>query len=447
VVIAFIRSGAGRVSALLIVLLAVFGLAGCATQGNTALLIQQDLTQRQPDQALQRLRKLTVPNTDRVLYLLNEGMLLHLAGHWQESNGAFETAQRLMQQLSALSLREQGTSLLVNDSVRSYEGESYEKVMLHVYKALNYLALHQPFEARVEVLQLDQLLRSLSESPSGADPDLGFSRYLAGMIYENLGEWSDAMISYRKAYEDYERHGKKYDLAVPKSLQRDLVRMARMVGLKDELKKYQKEFDIGKEDGLPPGSPGSALGELVVVFNDGLAPLKKEHSVAVTDAKGHLIRISLPYLQRRPPLAAAARLTLGDTSKTTQRVENISAVAFADLDAQMPKITARTLARVIAKKKVEDKAGKDNPLAGALLNVAAVLTEVADTRSWTSLPDNIQLARLPLAPGRYSFQIEVLDSIGRTIGQQTLNDVQIDAEAKTFVSYYWSASSPVGGHR
>ena len=145
---------------------------------------------------------------------------------------------------------------------------------------------------------------------------------------------------------------------------------------------------------------------------------------------------------------AEARLSVAGKTVTTQVVEDISAVAFADLEDRMPAITARSLARVIAKKKMEDNAGRDNPLAGALLNVAAVLTEEADTRSWNTLPNNIQLARLPLAPGTYSLEIELLDDGGRIVTTQTLSDIVIRPERKTFISYYWSATlpSPLGAH-
>ena len=88
----------------------------------------------------------------------------------------------------------------------------------------------------------------------------------------------------------------------------------------------------------------------------------------------------------------------------------------------------------------------DSPIAGALLNVAGVLTEEADTRSWNTLPYNIQLARVPLAPGSYSMKLELLDDRHRIVATPTLDDIVIRAEHKTFVSYYWSASSPIGGH-
>jgi len=41
--------------------------------------------------------------------------------------------------------------MLINDNLKSYEGEGYEKVFLHNYKAINYLILGSCEDARVEI--------------------------------------------------------------------------------------------------------------------------------------------------------------------------------------------------------------------------------------------------------------------------------------------------------
>ena len=64
------------------------------------------------------------------------------------------------------------------------------------------------------------------------------------MIYEELGEWSDAMIAYRKAYEAYKKYQDNFSVAMPAMLKLDLVRLAQRQGLTDELAQYRKEFGI-----------------------------------------------------------------------------------------------------------------------------------------------------------------------------------------------------------
>src|SRR5690606_14309472 len=105
---------------------------------------------------------------DAVLYDLNRAMLLRMAGDYGQSNAAFEQAKDAIDRLDAVSVREQAGALAVNDMLRSYTGAPYERVLLHVYAALNYLALDRPDDARVEILQLDVLLGQEDARAGGA---------------------------------------------------------------------------------------------------------------------------------------------------------------------------------------------------------------------------------------------------------------------------------------
>jgi len=60
---------------------------------------------------------------DRVLYLMNTGMLERMAGDYDESTSSLEQAKHLVEQLRALSLREQALSLTVNDATKAFIGE------------------------------------------------------------------------------------------------------------------------------------------------------------------------------------------------------------------------------------------------------------------------------------------------------------------------------------
>jgi len=149
-------------------------------------------------------------------------------------------------------------------------------VLVHLYMALNYLELGQRDEARVEALQVDIKLREIAEKfPESKFTEDALSRYLTGMIYEELGEWSDAMIAYRKAYEAYQKYQSNFGVAIPSMLKLDLVRLAQRQGLGDELAQYRKEFGIAP----PPKKKAVAddpQGELVFILNNGLAPIKRE---------------------------------------------------------------------------------------------------------------------------------------------------------------------------
>jgi hypothetical protein len=270
-----------------------------------------------------------------------------------------------MEELYGASLTEQTLSFVVNDATKSYVGEEYEQVLVHLYKALNYLQLHQLDEARVEALQVDIRLREIGEKFSEAQyTEDAFARYLTGMIYEEREEWSDALIAYRKAYEAYQKSTRKYAVAVPPALQMDLLRLTQHQGLTAEFDKYKKEFRIAR---WPSVAERREQGELVFILHNGLAPIKREHAVMVPDLRiGHIVRISLPYYESRGVTATGARVSArpaadpGQAEKAsapppgagTELVEDIDAIARKSLDAKLPGITARALARDIVRPEV-----------------------------------------------------------------------------------------------
>ena len=63
---------------------------------------------------------------DRVLYYLNQGMLQHYLGNYEQSNNLLTTAERAMEDLYTRSVSRAGASLLLNDNVLEYDGEDYE---------------------------------------------------------------------------------------------------------------------------------------------------------------------------------------------------------------------------------------------------------------------------------------------------------------------------------
>lgn len=420
--------------------------SGCATYSDSFSAIQRDLADRQYDDALKNIEKQSDSKANRVLYLLNKGMVLRMKGDYADSNVAFEAAKAEMERLYAASVSEHTLSFLVNDATVSYGGEDYEQVLVHLYMALNYLQLGQPDDARVEALQVDEKLREIEESvPDNKYTEDAFSRYLAGMIYDDRSEWSDAMISYRMAYQAYKKYRTDFGEPMPEMLKYDLLRLARRQGLKNEAARYRKEFGII----LPPqkaSDDSEKPGELVFILNNGLAPIKRERSFTTIDpATGILVRIATPYYEDRPNNVVDARITVSGKSAITELVEDIDAIAHKSLESHMPAIVARSIARAVAKTtavRAAGGSGRNNESAGRLLGelalqVTAIATERADTRSWLTLPANIQMARFPLPAGSYTIKVELLGADGEVVATREYPGVAIAAGHKTYLTQHW----------
>lgn len=434
----------------LLMLLGVLALSGCATYSSSFSVIESNLAAKQYDVALQGIEKQATSKTEQALYLLNKGMVLRMKRDFAGSNQALEAAKAEMERLYAASVSENALSFLINDATVSYAGDDYEQVLVHLYMALNFLELNQPDAARVEALQVDIKLREIGENiPGSKFTEDAFSRYLTGIVYEDRGEWSDAMISYRQAYEAYKKYQQDYSLPMPQMLKYDLLRLAKRQGLTSELSRYKKEFGIERN---PDATNLAGQGELIFVLNNGLVPIKREKSINSLDPNsGTLVRIALPYYESRTNNIVSARITVSDKQATSELMEDIDAIAKSSLDTRMPAIIARSVARAVVKAAASKKAqqvatngnnsNKDASMAGLLgamaVQIAAYATERADTRSWLTLPANIHLARLSLPPGSYSVKVELLGSAAEVVDTYVYSGIEIRKAHKTFLTQHW----------
>jgi len=399
--------------------------AACATYTDWVGEMERQIAARDLTGALRILDERAGGRTrDTVLYDLNRAMLLRMAGDYAESNAAFEQAKDAIERLDAVSVREQAGALAVNDMMRSYTGAPFERVLLHVYAALNYLELGRPDDARVEILQLDVLLGQEQARAGEA-----FARYLSGMIFEALGQYDDAMIAYRQAYTAYRRDGG----AVPPPLGRDLVRTAaRVGGMADELSRYRAEFGVTEASPGPPGDEG----EVIFLLHSGLAPLMRDALISAPTRDGKLVTVSMPYYETRVPRVTGARVVSGTSVAVTALGEDVAAVAEETLEHDKPLILARAVARAALKLEASKKADKEDDALGMMVNIAGVVSERADTRSWSTLPGRIYLARLPLAAGRHQIHVELTGGIAGVAAARDY-DVELAPGQKRFLSLHW----------
>lgn len=415
----------------------VIALAGCALGYMDAMQqVDQDLAAQNPQAALKALESIS-GGKDQVLYLLNKAMVSRMAGDYNGSVQAFEQAKPLMLYLEATSVTETAAALTFSENLRTYQGPLYERLMLHVYQGLNFLELGQQDAARVEAVQIDDLLKRLY--PNGdAAPDGGdaFPRYFSGLIYESLGEYSDAMIAYRQAYQAYKAQGYA-DGTIPMDLKLSLCRFADYLGLNDERDKYKAAFGIPLW--TPVSQPG-AQGQLIFLFSDGLGPVKRaETQLLPNPINGHYYSVSLPLLQRRQPLISDVLVTVAGTELRTEQVANIAADAAQQLAADRPKLLATEFSRNVARELVAENMDRKSPGLGSLTSLLAAAADQADTRIWSTLPDNIQLARFRLAPGTYDVTVRLQGAYGTPGATRILKNVSIQAGQSTFATLEWAA--------
>lgn len=373
--------------ALLLLLYAL--LQGCAVQQWQSGGIGGYLEGHTLTDTLAELESQTPYDRDRPVYLMNRGLVHHLAGNYQLSNLDLEAAKRELEQVQALSITEGFTSSTINETFNDYSGTDSERVLLHVVMALNYLALQDLASARVEVLQSDLRIREIGDE----EAELASARFIAGLVFELNGEWADAMISYRKAEQVLTRRQQ----AIPRLLQDRLLNSSRRLGLDNEHQAYLDRFQ------RQPTPLSDNHGEVLVLYLNGKVSEMYQRRISVyAPSLEHNVTISQAfYPPREPLLANETTLALGQQGVSLELLEDVDTLAREALQASQGKRMALSLARVATKHKLVKNSREQDPLLGFLADLASILTEVADTRSWNLLPATIQVGTVQLPAGSY----------------------------------------------
>ena len=411
-----------------------FLLQSCASYGSHATTMRDGMLTGHPELSLAIAEKEDLQQ-EEVIASLDKGMLRRINNDYSGSNVILEVAKQEIEQLYGISITENLAAVTINETLRGYEGDRYEQLLLHAYMAMNYLQLGQPDGARVEMLQANVKMMEWGDEPE----EDAFIRYMEGMIYEALGEEDSALISYRKAYTAYkENAGAQYPLT-PELLKKDLLRLLARNGLWSEYKSLKKEFGMAD---FKASKASKKFGELVVILNNGLAPIRSEKAIHIfsTEVQSNL-RVAFPVYDRPKPSLYLSRISVGKKQRTMETVEDIDALARYSLEQDMPGIMLRATARAVIKYNTQQTASDQGSIAGLLMTVTNIVTERADTRSWTTLPQEIQLQRALLPIGEHQVQIELLNAAGRVV--DVIDEkVVIKPEQTSFVIKHWNTPVP-----
>ncbi|NEX83249.1 COG3014 family protein [Aeromonas rivipollensis] len=408
-------------------LLAGLLLGGCASRWQDLFVSYSDqmvplrnqLLLGHAAEALPKVRESTPGDDTYVLDQLEKGRIAWLAGQdaiskqgfaaadsrlaWEENQAKYRLSQGLAQ----------AGSLLTNDQTMAYRTPDYERTMLHHYLALNYLQRGDAEGALVEVRRANQVqeralkaradeVRKAKEKSeeSEADgemrqlmsrgaPELdrligrvknGFQNaytfYFSGVLYEAAGDLNDAWVDYQRGYQIAPDN---------QSLQDALLRLARLRGSADELKETEKK--VGRK--APP--PAKDQGQLVVLFEDGLIPARREIflplPISTSSGDFRTFTVAVPYYDNRASDTGPLMVSVGKQAGRTSSLVRLESLAAKDLQERLPGMLTRQALRLVAKEQLRRSAAKEGGDVGNILvGIFNTLSERADTRSWLTLP-------------------------------------------------------------
>lgn len=344
---------------------------------------------------------------DTYLLLLDKAMTQLALGRPEVAVELMRRARDQLDAHEAKSAKEFFASVLTDDTARSYGGADYERILVRVMLCLCDLLVHSSQtagDAYAYALQVGQKQEAIVGSPLGEDVGyrpreeyrrVGIGAYLQGVILEATGARDGAARAYERCagYEPGFRLGEE---AVERTTAGRYAESGEGVLHVFHFAGPGPFYANGKS---PPTELALRIAQIAAALvSDSYVPLMQ------TDVPVPVLAVAVTNL---PGLEVSAH----GRAAVTETLLDVNLVAGEQLDKMMPMIIARAVVRravktaamtagsKAVKRKNRNSTGDAAELGFALANLAWTAAERADTRSWSSLPAQIQVARLPLPAG------------------------------------------------
>ncbi len=399
---------------------------------------------------------------DAVIWRLEHAAALRAAQQFKESNEAFDKAEAEIvkyDESAKVKVGHETAAMMSNQANLPYEGKIYDKIMLSTYKTLNDLQLGDFEKARVDLnrvykwqedavalnskrIEKAQEADKNKEQTEKAQQDEKFKSQMDG-AYKNL----DGL----KSYGDYVNPFSVYLDALyfmstatgSSDLERANKSLERVAGFASENKFVKQDQETMKQ--LLEGKTMSPV--TYVIFENGSAPIREQIriDIPIIVSKVSYVGAAFPKLTYINDNLPALTVTANGASEKTELLSSMDSVVAQDFKNELPVIVSKTLISTIAKAvaayAVNDAAKRQDAMLGLFSQIATAATQaamnIADLRTWTTLPKEFQICRIPTPADRHIELAAGTQKIPVTVGDGLVNLVfvkSINAQTPLVVS-------------
>lgn len=342
---------------------------------------------------------------DELLRHLDRGLALFYAGDVLNSNLCLARAEDLAEERYTRSVSAAALSLLVNDTVLPYQPDPWERLLVPLYRALNYVSAGEPLDVTVEARRLASMLleRRDREPERAAREGDAFLAYLAGVLFEWAGRMEEATVAYRNAAGAYGPASFRTDRAGAGELA--LLVEGGFVAPPVEEKVFlvldEGDVERGRRD---PAGVGRELAKRALARRRG----------AWSDDDPELAYLLPVALRSRPVYALRVPQVVAEVAGRTfevPRTLDLSAMAALHEETELPAVLAKAAVRALTKLALfEETTDGEGVFARVVADAIHLATEQADTRAWVTLPAELRFIRTALPPGTHDVRLRILGS-------------------------------------
>lgn len=449
---------------------------GCASDYNKIIKATESAYYGQDyDSAIPKIRELYEgsSNKDKLLFLMEAGMIFHTKGDYITSNKVFKEAEDIADNIK-VSMTRSGLSFILSDNESNYTGEDFERVMIKFYIANNYLLQGDMNNAKIYFRRLDFELKELRFlAPEYRQNNA--ARLIDAYVSEKLGRYNDARVQYKNMEQII---GKSQNLIADRYLlavrEGDSGDQSRYAAGRSSLQAYNRSMQKTSPE-------NEKLSEVIIIHEAGKSAIKMSRGKLMEDeyfavalrgaveigltAKGagaslagaiaalSIAENPIPIYKERDPNGSLPKKyyingvdvgysdIMNNYSETAMNNfnESYKTLITKNLSSLALKVVAAVIASEAMARAIESGGkNKNNDLVSGLIRVAAGAaaglavsqTIAPDLRCWRTIPANFQIKRILLAPGEYDFKVESPGSVVTAAPKKLL----VEADKPLFVS-------------
>ena len=401
--------------------------AGCRTYNSESDKALSYWKRGQTVKAAQEFGQLAKKNRngkDQVIFHLEHGTALRAADQLEGSQAAFNLAERKIDQYEGkakVSITKESGAAFSNQANLPYRGRAYDKIMLNTYKALNYWEMGEYDKARTEIFRaykrqqdaVEENKRAIEKAQEEAEKsgekdkiksaqnDPHFRSQMQNLearlaSIESYGDYVNPFTVFLDGLFFHYRSELRADLERSrKSFERMLAFAPRNPYLAEEIQLVdQKMMRIREQDPM-----------VYVIFETGSAPWRDQIriDIPIIVSKVSYLGIAFPVLEFNYNFYPKLKVSANGRTFDTFEIASMDRVIGAAFKKELPVIVTKTLVSAIIKATaayaINEAADQSGALVGLLSRVGTIVAQaavnIADLRTWNTLPKEFQYCRFP----------------------------------------------------
>lgn len=414
-------------------------LTACSNHQASNQTFEQQLKQNFCGEDFFKQNEEKIKKKDDVIYTgINTGSIARSCAQFEKSNFFFNAAEESYK--TDVDLKNPvakgakvAVGALLNETLMDYDGSLYERIMVNVYKGLNYLELKEFDEARVEFNRalerqnkakqyFAKQIQKDKEEQEKAKKDPNYKENMGKNTQTIMSEYDKMFSGEFKAQKNFTNPYATYLASIFFLLDKDYKKAADLfkeVAATHTNKEFASERKVFNSYAKSV-KPDKLAKHIFVVYEDGFGAVKDEFSLTlpfVVSKNISSVPVALQTLKKRAPSYEKVFVN----GEVTSQLTNFDDIVATEFKIEMPSMIAKALASTIIKTTLNTVVAEqaDNDLVGGLLSVGtsaatSALTK-ADVRSWQSLPKTASVKMI-----KNTGKLEVKSHTGITLAQKEL---------------------------